>query len=39
MIQEATGKGKINKPVDVVILQFLFNEIEIAKKNQRGKYR
>ncbi len=32
MIQEATGKGKRKKPVDIVVLQLLFNEFEIAKK-------
>ena len=31
MIQESTGKGKKNKPVDVVMLQLLFNKFEIAK--------
>jgi len=32
MIQEATGKGKKHNPVDVVILQLLFNELDIMKK-------
>jgi len=37
MIQETTGKGKKNKPADVIILQLLFNELEIVKKVIIGK--
>ena len=37
MIQLNTGKGKNQKPVDIVVLQLLFNDIEITEKvNENG---
>ncbi len=37
MIQTSTGKGRKNKPVDVVLLQLLLNQVKIVTKDINGK--